>query len=194
MANMAVAVSNSKIVSVSGRFQRHTSRRITLLEGTASGGRWGPPKAFSVLYLGRPLDSVAIEAYRHIVDATEGMTARAVAPRKLWTVDVDVTDILDIRDPQSRVALGLTDDDLHGDIDDYNACQEVARAANQLGLHGIVAPAAQGNGETLALFDTKLPVSEFPTVMDVDENWRLPTDPRILHAVGRGEQTANGPK
>ena len=192
MANMAVAVSNAKIVDVTGRFHRHTSRRVAFLEGSSSGGRWGPPGSFAVMYLGRPVDSVTIEAYRHLVDPVEGMTAAAVVPRKLWTVDIAVTEILDVRDPESRFALGLSDDDLHSTVDDYIVCQSIALAAHQLGLHGIIAPAAEGDGETLALFDAKLPVAEFPSVLSVNDTWSLPHDPRILRIVDSEERSRPG--
>lgn len=188
MTNMAVAVSNARVIDVSGRFHRHTSRRVSFLEGSASGGRWGPPKAFAVLYLGRPVESVTIEAYRHLVDATEGMTASNLVPRKLWTIDVDATNVLDVRDPGSRMALGLSERDLHSEVSNYKVCQDIALAANQLGLHGIIAPAAEGHGETLALFDAQLPVAEFPTVASIEEGWQLPSDPRVLRVLESEER------
>jgi hypothetical protein len=54
-----------------------------------------------------------------------------------------------------------------------------------LGLHGIISPAAEGDGdgETLALFDAKLPVAEFPSIVSFNENWSLPHDPRMLSIV-----------
>ncbi len=183
MANLAVAVSRTRICEIHGTFQRHTGLHVPNVMGSPSGGRWGPPGAFPVLYLGRPTNAVVGEAYRHLVDDVEGMTGEAVGPRTLWTVKVAVTQIVDLRDPESLAALGLTVDDLRTNIDQYGRCQEVAQAAHQLQLHGIVAPSATGLGETLALFDHGLPVAEVPTVVS-RETWEsLPADPRRLRVV-----------
>ncbi len=183
MTNLAVAVSRTRICEVHGTFQRHTGLHVQNVTGSPSGGRWGPPGAFPVLYLGRPTDAVVGEAYRHLVDDVEGMTGQAVGPRTLWTVNVAVKQVVDLRDPASLAAVGLTIDDLRSDIDDYSRCQEVAQAAHQLQLHGIVAPSATGVGETLALFDHGLPVAEVPTVVRRETWERLPADPRRLRVV-----------
>lgn len=115
-----------------------------------------------MLYLGRPTTSVAVEAYRHLVDASEGMSGDKVGPRKLWTCQVAVMSVLDLRVAASREAVGLTMEDPSGAVNEYKRCQRVAQAAHQLELHGIVAPAAGGNGETLALFEHHLSPGELP--------------------------------
>jgi hypothetical protein len=68
-------------------------------------------------------------------------------------------------------------------VDDYEPCQRVARVANQLELHGIIAPAATGFGETLALFERHLPAAELPQVVEVIPWNSLPDDPRRLRLV-----------
>ena len=56
-------------------------------------------------------------------------------------------------------------------------------AAHQLGLHGILAPAATGFGETLAMFEEHLTPQELPRLVS-EETWEtLPADPRQLRAV-----------
>jgi hypothetical protein len=55
--------------------------------------------------------------------------------------------------------------------------------AHQLGLHGIIAPAATGLGETLALFERHLPATELPVVVDEEIIDGLPADPRRLRLV-----------
>jgi len=188
--NLAVAVSRATITTVDGLFQRHSSPRVTTLSGSPAGGRWGPAGAFPVLYVGRPTTSVTIEAYRHLVDDVEGMTGDKVGPRTLWTCQVTVTNVLDLRQASSRDAVHLTLDDLSSSIDDYDKCQRVAQAAYQLQLHGIIAPAADGNGETLALFEHHLPANELPVVIR-QETWAtLPADPRTLRSITGG--AANG--
>jgi hypothetical protein len=53
-----------------------------------------------------------IVAYRHLEDDVEGMTGDMVAPRTLWTCEIAVTDVLDLRQPRSRAAVALTPDAL----------------------------------------------------------------------------------
>jgi hypothetical protein len=108
--------------------------------------------------------------------------AAQIAPRVLVTVQVEVTDILDLRVRSTRAQLELTMEVLRCATDDRNGyarCQRVAQAAHQRGLHGLIAPAATRLGETLVLFTDLLPKSEMPTRCAEDQIWRgLPVDPR----------------
>lgn len=170
-------------VDVTGTWLRHVPvrYRTTSLGGVAAYGRWSRKGGFPVLYLGRPQDSVVIEAYRHLVDKVQGAIASEVAPRVLVTCQVQVTQILDLTTAGGRATAGLELETLlsaTGDRDAYAACQAVAAAAHQLGMHGILAPAATGLGETLALFTELLPENECPDV-SAEEEWDgLPPDPR----------------
>ncbi|MGI8778004.1 MAG: RES domain-containing protein [Acidimicrobiales bacterium] len=104
-----------------------------------------------MIYLGRPASSVVVEAYRHLVDDIEGMTAERVRGRRLVRAQVSVhDDVLDLRSRQSRLAVGLTDAELFSDVGDYDACQRIGHVAHQLSMHGVLAPAATRSGETLA--------------------------------------------
>jgi hypothetical protein len=182
-------VAGGAITTVTGRWQRHCSTRYasSALNGRVADGRWGTRTGFPVLYLGQPLDSVVVEAYRHLIDPIEDerereALARNLAPRTLVTATVSITSILDLRDVATRSQLHLTVDVLRcatNDIDGYGACQRVAQVAHQLGLHGIIAPAATGLGHTLALFTDLLPDNERPTRDGPDQIWSgLPPDPR----------------
>lgn len=187
-ANLITAVSRLPAAAVSGQFQRHTAPMISELAGSASGGRWGAPNAFSVLYLGRPNASVVVEAYRHLVDDDYDndrvLTGEMVGPRNLVTCQVDVTDLLDLRDAETQRAVGLDEPALRSAIDEYAPCQRVAHAAHQLGMHGIVAPAATRLGETLALFEENLPSAQVPQICADTERWaHLPPDPRRLRGL-----------
>jgi RES domain-containing protein len=174
--NLAAAVASASTSEVRGTFYRHVSPRVRGLTGSAAGGRWGPPGAYPVLYLGRPVDSVAAEAYRHLVDNVEGMTAENVGPRRLLTCEVVVTQILDLRNHENLELVGLKPADLLGAS--HETCQRVGQAAHQLELHGVIARAATELGETLALFELHLPPAELP-VLTKDELWAtLPVDPR----------------
>lgn len=161
-------------------FYRHVSPTVRTLTGSNAGGRWGPTGGYSVLYLGRPPDSVVVEAYRHLVEDVEGMTPDRVGPRRLLTVDVALTNILDLRVAANRSRLNLPDDALRSEPGDYARCQRIGRVAHQLGLHGIITPAATGLGETLAVFELHLSPEEQP-VLRAEEVWpQLPPDPRNL--------------
>jgi len=185
---LTAAVSAAPRVKVSGRFERHVSLSRRDLSGSDSGGRWGPPGAYSVLYLGRPRDSVVVEAHRHLVEpfVADGMTGEIVAPRRLVRCDVDVTEILDLRSAEALAMVGLAEDDLTSAVDNYEACQMIGRVAHQLELHGVIAPAATGLGETLALFEIHLPAEELPRPAGYEIWDGLPADPRRLRVVRDG--------
>jgi hypothetical protein len=183
---LLAAIADLEPIQVEGTFERHASLRWTDLSASASGGRWGEPRAYEVLYLGRPRDSVVIEAYRHLVDDElddAQSLAASVLERRVITCTVVAPNILDLRPSASQEAVGLSDAQLRSEVGDYLACQAVGAAAHQLGLSGIVAPAASRIGETLALFPTNLAVENWPTVIGRDI-WRgLPTDPRRLRMI-----------
>jgi hypothetical protein len=173
-------------IRVQGTFERHTSLRWEELKPSAAGGRWGQRRAYEVLYLGRPRDSVVIEAYRHLVDDElddTGALAASVLERRIVTCKVDVPNVLDLRASCARTALSVTDAQLLSDVGDYTACQAIGAAAHQLGLAGLLAPAASRRGETLALFPANLPAKCWPKVTKRNI-WRgLPPDPRRLRLV-----------
>jgi RES domain-containing protein len=182
--SLALAVARVGATTIEGHFQRHASLRYRILTGSAAGGRWGPEGAYPVFYLARPTESVIVEAYRHLVEPIEGMQPKMVGPRRLLTCEVKATTILDLRSQGNQDAVGLSLDDLRSNVGDYDACHRVGQAAHQLGLHGIIAPAATGIGETLALFERHLPASEQPILVS-EELWEegLPVDPRRLRIV-----------
>lgn len=181
--NLAVAVASCGSVDISGIFERHVSPTVRPLTGSSSGGRWGAPGAYSVLYLGRPTESVVVEAYRHLVDDIEGMTGEMVGPRRLLTVEVALTTVLDLRVEENREAVGLSPEDLVSPVGEYARCQRIGQAAHQLGLHGIIARAATRLGETLAVFELHLPPDEQPILVGEEEWLHLPEDPRKLRIV-----------
>lgn len=184
MNSLANAVAGQDLARVTGSWQRHLPARFRdrATEGRTAYSRWGRDPGFPILYLGRPTDSVTVEAYRHLVDPIEDPNIRDhLAPRVLVTVDVDVTAILDLRTSRARLELGLTLGQIKSATTDrqaYAACQEVAAAAHQQGFHGLIAPAATGLGDTTALFSNRLPDAEVPTVISETFWERLPDDPR----------------
>lgn len=168
---------------VSGTYYRHASIGREPFNGGLD-GRWGAP--FPVIYLADNEAGAITEAYRHLVEY-DGVPAARVQPRDLYTVAVQAFDLLDLLDPAHLAAVGLTDADLRSPVGDYETCQEVAAAAHQLGRHGIVAPAAHGIGNTLALFRERINPSEQPRTTARSRWEHLPPDPRqagpLLRAV-----------
>lgn len=185
MDTLANAVAGLDPVTVTGSWQRHLPARFKdrPLEGRSAYSRWGRKLGFPLLYLGRPTDSVVVEAYRHLVDpAVDDPAIREqLAPRVLVTAELRVTEILDLRTARARMKLGLSLSQIQSPTDDraaYAACQEIAAAAHQHGLHGLIAPAATDRGETLALFSNRMPAAEAPTLTSSILWDRLPDDPR----------------
>jgi RES domain-containing protein len=160
-------------VEVKGAFLRHAAPNRDAFAGGYA-GRWG--ESIPVVYLGRPLDSCVEEAYRHLVDEA-GVPAHLVRPRTLYQVRVEVENVLDLCSEQARTEVGLADADIASPVGDYAACQRVAAVAHQLEYHGIIAPAATGLGETLALFRQRVGIAELPVVVDQRQWNHLPPRP-----------------
>ncbi len=114
------------------------------------------------------------------------MTGDRVHDRVLLTVRVKAEDILDLRDRDVRGSVGLTDSDVFSEVNDpdaYTRCRAVSQAAHQLGMKGVLVPAASQLGETLALFPRQLSPDELPTLV-TQQRWEvLPPDPRRLRLV-----------
>lgn len=170
-------------ISVTGTWQRHVAAKhsASALAGRSATGRWGTEGGFPVLYLGRPRNSVVVEAYRHLIDPIADRPLPPISPRALITCDVSVSTILDLRSATNRVLADLTVEQMQSATHDrasYSACQNVAAAAHQLEFHGLIAPAATQMGETLVLFTDRLAVHERPSPT-AEELWtELPPDPR----------------
>jgi hypothetical protein len=111
------------------------------------------------------------------------MTGEMIAPRRLLVCEVKVDEVLDLRAADAQAMVGLSEVDLMSPPGMYDSCVAVARVAHQLGLHGIISPAATGSGETLALFQFHVPPEQWPIIVN-EERWEvLPSDPRKLHIV-----------
>jgi hypothetical protein len=113
-----------------------------------------------------------------------GVFERHVSPTvRGLTVEVTLTTILDLRVGGNQAAVGLSTKDLFSPVGEYARCQRIGQAAHQLGLHGIIAPAATGLGETLAVLELHLPPEEQPILLAEEEWVHLPEDPRRLRIV-----------
>jgi len=181
--SLATRVAQAPIATVEGTWHRHVAAGHTnaALEGRTAFGRWGTPDGFRVLYLGQPRSSVVVEAYRHLVDPVEDYQPEMIATRAYVTCTVNVQEVLDLRTATGRASAGLPLDVLTSETrnrDAYRQCQEVSAVAHQLGLHGLIAPAATGLGETLVVFPQKITPAEKITLVDTEYWEQLPRDPR----------------
>ncbi|MBB1052530.1 MULTISPECIES: RES family NAD+ phosphorylase [unclassified Dietzia] len=186
MDSLANRLAGQSPVRIAGEWHRHLPARFSdrAMEGRTSYSRWGRDRGFPVLYLGRPTDSVIVEAYRHLVDPVvdDPDIRHHLAPRAMVTAKVDVGDVLDLRSASARAEVGLALRQMQSGTEDrhaYTACQEVAAAAHQQGFHGLVAPAATQRGETLALFSDRLAESELPVIIETSPWNTFPDDPRL---------------
>lgn len=191
MDNFAVRIAELPEASADGEWLRHAPirRGAEALDGHTRGGRWSVKGGFPALYLGRPEDSIVVEAYRHIVDPVEFDTdvdretfLRGLVPRTVVSCTVDIDNLVDLRTALGRAQAGLTPDDLRcatTDVASYARCQVVAQVAHQLRRYGIIAPAATGLGDTLVLFMDLIPAEQRPTRVR-DDTWSTwPADPRL---------------
>lgn len=163
-----------QVRDVRGEFFRHAAPGRDAFAGGLR-GRWGAD--IPVIYLARPAEGSVIEAYRHLVDDS-GVPAHHVGRRILYSVAVEAACVLDLTDTRTARAAGLSAADLCSAVGDYVRCQRVGATAHEHGLHGILAPAPEGGGETLALFPTRLAPRERPRVLTEAVWQHLPPDPR----------------
>lgn len=141
--------------SIHGDFYRHVAVSRDPRSGMGArinGGRWNPPESFSTLYLAETVETVIREFYR--LARRQGLHPRDFLPRDLYTFEVELEAVLDLRPDEARAHVGLTLAELRGD--DARACQAIGEAAHYLGLDGIAAPSAAGEGVVLAVFLDRL--------------------------------------
>jgi RES domain-containing protein len=134
-----------------GPAYRHQAPQYDPLSGRGArilGGRWNPPNSFAVLYLGIDRATVIDEFHRHA--ARQGRSPTDFLPRAFYVYEVDLRDLLDLRDRAYREALNLDDQAIRSD--ELSACQRVGEAAHHAGREGIIAPSAAGAGTALAVF------------------------------------------
>jgi RES domain-containing protein len=73
-----------------------------------------------------------------------------MGPRRLATIRVRLSRVLDLTNEQVRVALGVSETDLTAD--DPVIPRAIGETAHHLGYEAILAPSAAGRGRVLAVF------------------------------------------
>lgn len=134
-----------------GEAFRHLSPGLPPLSGHGAwvhGGRWNPPGRFPVLYLALSEDTAKAEFLRMVRKLHEP-PARFL-PRALHRYDVSLVNLLDLRDEEARLEVGLTVRTLRADPP--TLCQAIGTAAHEFGHEGILVPSATGVGLALPVF------------------------------------------
>jgi RES domain-containing protein len=130
---------------------RHTAPTYAPLAGDGArrhGGRWNPPDSFPVVYTALDIATLDLELERAARNA--GMTTAMMGPRRLATIRVRLSRVLDLTDADVRAALDLVEADLTSD--ELAVPQRIGEAAHHLGYEAILAPSATGAGQVLAIF------------------------------------------
>jgi len=93
-----------------------------------------------------------------------GLTGAMMGPRRLATIRIRLSRVLDLTSEQVRAALGVSETDLTAD--DPVIPRAIGETAHHLGYEAILAPSAAGPGRVLAIFlddraaDSSLEVAE----------------------------------
>ncbi|MHB8460146.1 MAG: RES domain-containing protein [Candidatus Limnocylindrales bacterium] len=95
---------------------RHTAPAYPPLSGDGArrlGGRWNPPDSFPVVYTALDVATVDLELDRAARRA--GLTGAMMGPRRLATIRIRLSRVLDLTSEQVRAALGVSETDLTAD-------------------------------------------------------------------------------
>lgn len=120
------------------------------------------------------LDRRTVADEFHRLAKRQGLRPEDFLPRDFYIYEVELVELLDLREKAARDVLGLQQGDLSSD--ELRTCQLVGESAHHAGREGILAPSAADGGTVLAVFlDRMLPGS---AVRDVAvELWDVP--PRL---------------
>ena len=143
-------------VAWSGTCFRYTTAHRDPLSGEGArrfGGRWNPASLFSAIYLADSARACMVEVDRAAQAASTTAEKMLEASYRLHTVAADALAVLDLTTAEAREAVGLGDDDIHGD--DWSACQAVGHAAWFLHVQGVLVPAAGGVGLVITAYEQR---------------------------------------
>lgn len=140
----------------SGRCFRYTGAHRDPLSGEGArrfGGRWNPPLLFSAIYLSDSAQACMVEVERAAQAASTNPEKMLEASYRLHTIEAADLAVLDLTTPEARDAVGLEDEDIHGE--DWSACQAVGHAAWFLHVQGVLVPAAGGVGLVITAYEQR---------------------------------------
>lgn len=155
-------------VSWNGLTLRHHSPKYSPLDGEGArvnGGRWNPPNSFAAVYTA--LERATIDSEFHRLGRRAALPPESFLPRRLAEIEVSLTRVLDLTDPNTRSLLGVSTSDLTED--DWTPTQAIGLAAHYIGFEAVLAPSADDSGATLCIFMTSLATdSRVMPVQDVE--------------------------
>jgi RES domain-containing protein len=131
------------------------------------GGRWNPPDSFPVVYAA--LDVATVDRELDRAARRAGMTGAMMGPRRLATIRVRLSRVLDMTDVGVRAALDVTEADLMGE--DLTIPQAIGETAHHLGYEAILAPSATGAGHALVILLDNRAADSLLEVTEVKENF-----------------------
>ncbi|MBA3876935.1 MAG: hypothetical protein C0498_08365 [Anaerolinea sp.] len=149
---------------------RHTAPTYPPLSGDGArrkGGRWDPPDSFPVAYTA--LDVATVDRELDRTARRAGMTSAMMGPRRLATIRVRLSRVLDLTNADVRAALDVTEADLTGE--DPAVPQAIGETAHHLGYEAILAPSATGTGQALAIFLDNRAADSVLEVAEVQEGY-----------------------
>jgi len=115
------------------------------------GGRWNPPDSWPTIYLGFSEATVRAEWAR--AASRQGLTLEDFLPRDLYAFDLELAEVLDLRDPAARRSVE-PDQALRTTAQAF--CRRIGAAAHAVGAEGVAAPSATGEGDVVAIFLDRL--------------------------------------
>lgn len=149
---------------------RHTAPAYAPLSGDGArryGGRWNQPDSYPVVYTALDVATVDLELARTARRA--GMTSAMMSPRRLATIRVRLSRVLDLTNADVRAALEISEADLTSE--DLAVPQAIGETAHHLGYEAILAPSAAGKGYTLAIFMDNRAADSLLEVADIRDGY-----------------------
>ena len=113
--------------------------------------------------------TVSAEFYR--LAERQGLPPENLLPRRLQRYEVTLADALDLRPPEARELVRLSDEALASDA--LGTCQAIGDAAHYAQFEGILVPSATGVGEVLVVFADRLRSGSHVEAVD-SETWAVP--------------------
>lgn len=157
--------------SFAGAVYRQTSPRYaevterTLLASFGTGGRFNPTGEFGALYVSLDPETPFRELRRQAEKS--GLEVVDLLPRTLFAAHAKLRHVLDLACADVPAAYRISPRDLA--LDDWSACQDVARCARLAGYEAIRFPSATGMGENMAIFLDRLSPGSYVRVLREDE-------------------------
>ena len=115
------------------------------------------------------LDVATVDLELERTGRRAGMTIAMMGPRRLATIRIRLSRVLDLTNADVRAALDVAEADLTGE--DPAVPQAIGETAHHLGYEAILAPSATGTGFALAIFLDNRAADSLLEVTEVQEGY-----------------------